>query len=71
MSDETDRGSSGSDKLCGLAMGMGVFVGVLGLVGAFLLLFSNSTSEVVAAAPVSLLASAVAFGLVAIAAARR
>ena len=71
MSDETDRGSSGSDKLCSLAMGMGVFVGVLGLVGAILLLFSMSTSEVIAAAPVSLLASAVAFGLVAIAAARR
>ena len=72
MSDETDRGSSGSDKLwCRLAMGMGVFVGVIGLVGAILLLFSKSTSEVIAAAPVSLLASAVAFGLVAIAAARR
>ena len=71
MSDETDRGSSGSDNLCRLAMGMGVFVGVLGLVGAILLLFSRSTGEVVAAAPGSLLASAVAFGLVAIAAARR
>ncbi|MEN6346942.1 MAG: hypothetical protein ABFE16_16685 [Armatimonadia bacterium] len=71
MSDATDRGSSGSDGLCRLAMGMGMFVGVLGLAGAILLLFSSSTSEVVAAAPVSLLASAVAFGLVAIAAARR
>jgi hypothetical protein len=70
MSDEMGRGSSASGKLCGLAMGMGVFVGVLGLVGAVFLLFSRSTSEVVAAAPVSLLASAVAFGLVAIAAAR-
>jgi hypothetical protein len=71
MPDDADRGSSASDNLCRLATGMGVFVGLLGLVGAIWLLFSESTPEVVAAAPVSLLASAVAFGLVAIAAARR